>query len=364
MIITGGEDGILVLLVEDDPDDYTLVRDLLAEIPTALYRLRWESSYAKALAALAEERPGVVLADYRLGAQTGLDLLQEVTRRGDAPPVILLTGQSDREIDLRAMEAGAADYLIKGNLDGNLLERSIRYSVRQHELLAEIQSLLLTDDLTGLHNRRGFFALAQQQLALARRQGEPCLLFFADLDNMKAINDSLGHSQGDLALQDAAAVLQRTFRASDILARIGGDEFAVLAMEADPSSTEAILQRLESGLAGELRFVRNGVELLAYLRRRAAFAEPSESPRPGLILLDLNMPCMDGREALREIKADPELRPIPVVVLTTSRAPEDVTRCYELGAASYIVKPVTFEALVKVMDALSTYWLRVVSLPE
>lgn len=247
MISSGGEDGILVLLVEDDPDDHTLVRDLLTEIPTALYRLRWESTYAKALEALAEERPDVVLADYRLGAQTGLDLLHEV-RSAEGPPVILLTGHGDRETDLRAMEAGAADYLIKGDLDGNLLERSIRYAVRQHELLAEIQSLLLTDDLTGLHNRRGFFALAQQQLALAQRQGEPCLLFFADLDNMKAINDSLGHSHGDQALQDTAHVLRRTFRASDILARIGGDEFAVLAVEADQSSTDAILQRLENGL--------------------------------------------------------------------------------------------------------------------
>jgi CheY-like chemotaxis protein len=92
-------------------------------------------------------------------------------------------------------------------------------------------------------------------------------------------------------------------------------------------------------------------------------ARPQSAPRPGLILLDLNMPKKDGREALREIKSDPELRRIPVVVLTTSKADTDISRIYELGANSFVTKPVTFEQLVNVMKILGNYWFNIVELP-
>ena len=120
----------------------------------------------------------------------------------------------------------------------------------------------------------------------------------------------------------------------------------------------------ESRLVNELRFVEDGEELLDYLYHRGRYADPAGSPRPGVILLDLNMPRKDGREALREIKADPELRRIPIVVLTTSKAEADVYRSYDLGANSYIAKPVTFEALVDVMRGLGRYWLEIVELPD
>jgi CheY-like chemotaxis protein len=117
-------------------------------------------------------------------------------------------------------------------------------------------------------------------------------------------------------------------------------------------------------LANDLRFVEDGVELLSYLRRQGRYAAPGAAPHPGLLLLDLNMPKMDGREALREIKADPTLRRIPVVVMTTSRAEEDIYRTYDLGVSSYIAKPVTFEGLVEVMRAVGSYWLNIVALPD
>ena len=119
----------------------------------------------------------------------------------------------------------------------------------------------------------------------------------------------------------------------------------------------------ESHLTNELRFVEDGVELMDYLQRRGKYSDPASSPRPGLILLDLNMPKKDGREALRELKADPRLRAIRVVVLTTSKAEEDVLRTYNLSAASYITKPVTFAALIDVVKTLGKYWLEIVELP-
>lgn len=120
----------------------------------------------------------------------------------------------------------------------------------------------------------------------------------------------------------------------------------------------------EARLANDLRFVEDGVELLDYLNRRGKYADPAASPRPSIILLDLNMPRKDGREALREFKTDPRFRSIRVIILTTSKAEEDIARTYELSATSYITKPVTFDALVDVVRALGKYWLEIVELPS
>jgi len=136
---------------------------------------------------------------------------------------------------------------------------------------------------------------------------------------------------------------------------------------ADDDSDDRMLARdalKESRLANELREVENGEELIDYLNRRGKWADPLASPLPGLILLDLNMPRKDGREALREIKKDPRFRHIPVVVLTTSKAEEDIYRSYDLGVNSFITKPVTFDGLVNVMKALGRYWFEIVELPN
>jgi len=120
----------------------------------------------------------------------------------------------------------------------------------------------------------------------------------------------------------------------------------------------------ESRVLNELHFVEDGVELLEYLERKGKFVDKSISPRPGLILLDLNMPRMDGREALQAIKAHPNLKGIPVVILTTSKQEEDMVKGYNLGAASYITKPVTFDGLVELMKTLGKYWVEFVELPS
>ncbi len=145
-----------------------------------------------------------------------------------------------------------------------------------------------------------------------------------------------------------------------------GRRHPVTILMADDDPDDCMLARealAESRLANDLRFVSDGEELLDYLHHRGKYAQPSSSPRPGLILLDLNMPKKDGREALKEIKANPNLRYIPIVVLTTSKAEEDIHRSYDLGANSFIVKPVTFSSLVEVMKTLRKYWFEIVELP-
>ena len=140
----------------------------------------------------------------------------------------------------------------------------------------------------------------------------------------------------------------------------------ITILMADDDPDDRILTKdafVRSRIANDLRFVVDGEDLMDYLKHRGRYQDPATSPRPGLILLDLNMPRMSGREALEEIQADPELKQIRVVILTTSKAEEDILRSYELNAASYITKPVTFEGLVDVVTTLGRYWLEIVELP-
>jgi CheY-like chemotaxis protein len=140
----------------------------------------------------------------------------------------------------------------------------------------------------------------------------------------------------------------------------------MVVLMADDDADDRLLAKdalQEVQMDNALEFVENGEDLMDYLKRRGKYTGLDAERRPGLILLDLNMPRKDGREALRDIKADPELRCIPVVVLTTSKADTDIARVYELGANSFIAKPVAFDALVSVMRVIKNYWIETVELP-
>lgn len=137
----------------------------------------------------------------------------------------------------------------------------------------------------------------------------------------------------------------------------------ILIAEDDPDDRELIKEAFaEAGVEEGLRFVNDGAELMEYLQRSGAYTQTIDAPAPDLILLDLNMPRMDGREALRQIKSDPHLRSIPVVALTTSSAEEEVTRSYADGVNSFVTKPVSYRKLVEHVQMIKTYWFEVVSL--
>lgn len=142
-------------------------------------------------------------------------------------------------------------------------------------------------------------------------------------------------------------------------------KLTTILMAEDDSDDRLLAQDAlkECGMMADLRFVEDGVQLMDYLQRKNKYSPIGAAPKPTLIILDLNMPRKDGREALREIKSDPGLRKIPVVVLTTSTADTDISKVYELGANSFISKPVAFNSLVSVMKTLGEYWFRVVSCP-
>lgn len=140
----------------------------------------------------------------------------------------------------------------------------------------------------------------------------------------------------------------------------------VILMADDDADDRLLCQQAmeESHVLNDLYFVEDGEQLLDYLNRRGKYAAPADAPRPSLILLDLNMPRKDGREALREIKTNPDLRRIPIVVMTTSQAEEDIFRSYDLGANSFVTKPVTFDRLVELMKALDHFWVEFVEFPN
>jgi CheY-like chemotaxis protein len=145
---------------------------------------------------------------------------------------------------------------------------------------------------------------------------------------------------------------------------MSGERITILMADDDPDDRLLVQDAFdEVHLNNQFAFVSNGIELMDYLNRRGDYAHLAGTPLPGLILLDLNMPKKDGREALKEIKEDPVLRTIPIVILTTSSAEEDILRTYDLGANSFIVKPVTFDKLVDIIRKVTNYWFEIVRLP-
>lgn len=240
---------ITVLLVEDSPTDALLLREALSEERAVQFRTAHVERLADALRSLQEQQYDLILLDLGLPDSQGLDTFARVHEQAPQVPIVVLTGLDDDQLALRAVQAGAQDFLTKGRFDRYWLVRNIRYALERHQMYLEVHALSLTDGLTGLYNRRGFTTLAEQQLKVARHTERGVILVYADLDRLKHINDTFGHQEGDRALVHAAELLERTFRASDILARIGGDEFAALAVRGSTEGIDAIPSRLQKAVS-------------------------------------------------------------------------------------------------------------------
>ena len=192
----------------------------------------------------------MVISNLDLPDSRGLETLIKLSEKVPEIPIIVLTGDDDEELAVGALKSGAQDYLRKGQINNiSILYRSIRYSIERNRLIQHLKSISITDELTGLYNRRGFLMLARKQLELAARMNKTMWLLYMDVDNMKWINDNLGHNEGDNALKNTANILQQTFRESDILARIGGDEFAVIAFEESKTGADSMTSRISTDMA-------------------------------------------------------------------------------------------------------------------
>jgi len=240
-------DLIRVLIVEDNPADARWVREMLAGEVAAEFELAHATTVRDGVEQLSAHDAAIdaILLDLSLPDETGLNTLQRVLEASHNAVVIVMTGHGDEQIGLAAMQAGAQDYLVKGQVDGRTLRRAVRFALERQTVL---QRLSHRDDLTGLHNRRGFMIQAEQVVRVARRQRVPFLLVFMDLDQLKEINDTFGHAEGNRALVEAADVLRRCFRQSDLIARFGGDEFTALALTNNEADDVIVRARLEEAL--------------------------------------------------------------------------------------------------------------------
>jgi len=243
----------VVLLIEDDPYDAELTMALLGEIRNFRCLAERADTLSRGLERLSRGGVDLVLLDLGLPDSLGLGTFELAYVQYPDIPIIILSGLADEEMAIKTVQEGAQDYLVKGNFDGNLLARAIRYAIERHRIKAELKSLSLTDELTGLYNRRGFLTLARQQIKIAHRLKKKLLLVYTDMDNLKWINDTLGHKEGDRALKEMAEIMSSTFRASDLVARMGGDEFAILGLEEAEVDFSKIRMRLQerTGLSGK-----------------------------------------------------------------------------------------------------------------
>jgi diguanylate cyclase (GGDEF)-like protein len=259
-------ESIGVLLIEDDADYAIALQDSLgAGDNTSGYGqafiLSWADRLAAGLKQLEHAQAEVIVLDLNLPDAQGLAGLRQVRAAHPETPVVVLTGTDEPDMAIGAVRAGAEDYLIKGQVTGPSLLRALRYALERSRLRSILRDLSLVDDLTGLYNRRGFYGLAEQRLALAKRTGASAFLVFVDVDKLKEINDRFGHTEGSFALCRVAEILRATFRQSDVVARIGGDEFTVFGTDTQPSRADSSIARLRSNLALYNREAKKEYEL-------------------------------------------------------------------------------------------------------
>lgn len=250
-----------ILLVEEDPSGLEKLRLSLSRVRDARFEIEWAGELAAALQRMSEGGIDIVLLDLFLPDSEGLATFERCYAFAPDVPIIVLTDMDDDQAAMSTVQGGAQDYLVKDLVTEQLLARSIRYAIERHRLLSALRSLSLIDDLTGLYNRRGFSDLGDQHLKLARRSARSVTLVCLDLDHFKALNDTLGHHVGDHALIKTAEILRSTFRRSDIIARLGEDEFAVLALEASGEDAEMLVGRLREKVEHFNRKGREAYEL-------------------------------------------------------------------------------------------------------
>lgn len=223
---------VKILLIQDDPAYAERLKGNLQAESAIQFVLQSAGSLHEGKKVLTQETPDIVLLDLALPDSQGLDTFIQLHDQTPFTPIIILTGLEDELLALQAIQRGAQDYMLRGNSDAKFISRRVRYAIERHRMRVQLMNLSLKDELTSLYNRRGFFLLAEQQLKYAAQNSQPLLVLLFDVDSLKQINDQHGHLQGDVALTNTAEILRQTFRKSDIIARIGGDEFAVMAIDA------------------------------------------------------------------------------------------------------------------------------------
>ncbi|MBK8857580.1 MAG: GGDEF domain-containing response regulator [Opitutaceae bacterium] len=242
--MTDGPEHRKILLIDDDRMQYRLTQQHFKAFRSATYDLEWAATYEEGIAKLLEGGYAACLLDYQLGPRDGLALIRQAIAQGCRVPIIFLTAETGENVDIAAMNAGALDYLVKGEINSRSLERSLRYALKLGDTLEALRMLATRDQLTGLLNRREFERILSEEKDRSRRFGQPFAVILADLDHFKSVNDRHGHPAGDEVLRQVAQRLQAAVRSVDRLTRIGGEEFAIVMPQADSSVAADSASRL------------------------------------------------------------------------------------------------------------------------
>jgi two-component system, cell cycle response regulator len=238
-----------VLVIDDDRLQFRLVQQHFRNFRNGSYELDWSETYEDGLARLLTGDYAVCLLDYRLGQRDGLQLIREAVGKGCHTPIVFLTAESSENVDIQAMEAGALDYLVKGEISPGSLERSLRYALKLGDTLEALRLLATRDELTGLANRREYDRMLAEEEDRARRFGQPLGLVIIDIDLFKSVNDTHGHAAGDAVLRETARRIAGTIRTVDRAARIGGEEFALILVQTDGVSAMEVARRAIAAVA-------------------------------------------------------------------------------------------------------------------
>lgn len=238
-----------ILLIDDDATTAELVGFMVGAFRRERFVMEHRASFEEGLRSLVGGDYVLCLLDYNLGDRNGLELLREAKAQQCLTPIILLTGDTNEETDLAAMEGGAVDFLEKIDLTARMLERAVRYALKMAVVLDRLREQAAHDELTGTPNRREFDRRLLEEWQRSVRFQRPLSLVMMDLDRFKVINDTHGHPAGDEVLRHVARLLAGQIRQVDCLGRYGGDEFALLLVETDRASAEAAAARLRSLVA-------------------------------------------------------------------------------------------------------------------
>jgi diguanylate cyclase (GGDEF)-like protein len=201
------------------------------------------------------------LLDYQLGERDGLQLIREAVARGCRTPIVFLTAETAERVDVAAMEAGALDYLVKGEITPRALERSLRYAMKLGDTLEALRRLATRDQLTGLLNRREFDRILTEEEERVRRFGYPLALVMIDVDHFKSVNDTYGHPAGDAVLREVARRVATLPRSVDRVARFGGEEFALVLMQTDRAAALEVARRVCAAVEREPVLVDDRIAL-------------------------------------------------------------------------------------------------------
>ena len=254
---------ITVLIAENNPEGSFFWERLITESQNADIDFVHIENLSDILKYLENESPDVILLDLSLPAGGGFEIFLLVYNKAPTIPIILVTGSDNQKLSVQATLEGAQDSLNKNDITSYLLNRSMRYAIGRQKHLRQERALSASDELTGLCNRRGFLIRAEEQLKISDRSGQPLFLVFADVDGLKAINDTIGHHSGDIAIMETACVLREAFRESDILGRLSGDEFVALLTDVNDINEDALTKRFQETLDEHNRHPSRSFQLSA-----------------------------------------------------------------------------------------------------